>query len=260
MALTRWSRQAEPFGTVLRRRSTCILSGGWSVIQHKAVLDEERELVLWPGGFSFEALMQRRREMGEILFGCQYENDPSGLKGQLLKPEWMHWYERGEEPARDAMLIFMAVDPAISQAPRADYFALVVVGMDDDRNIWILDTYRDRLDFPAQMDVIKSKAVQWDACEVAIEEVAYQLSLVQALMRESSLPVVRSKSTGDKTARIMAMGPHFENGRIRVRRDMRELETEYLAFPRGAHDDLLDALEMAVAAALDTRQPWIIQL
>jgi predicted phage terminase large subunit-like protein len=236
-------------------------SGLWTVIQHKAILDEEKGLVLWPEHFSFETLMQRRKEMGEVLFGCQYQNDPSGLKGQLLKPEWMHWYERGEEPARDAMLIFMAVDPAISQAATADYFGLVVVGMDDDRNIWILDTYRDRLDFPAQIEIIKSKAAEWDPCEVAIEEVAYQLALVQALMRESSLPVVGRKTTHDKTARMLAMGPHFENGRIRVRRDMRELEAEYLAFPRGAHDDLLDALEIAVKAALDTpRPPQIIYL
>lgn len=31
---------------------------------------------------------------------------------------------------------------------------------------------------------------------------------------------------------------------------MREFEAEYLAFPKGAHDDLLDAVEKAVQAAL----------
>jgi predicted phage terminase large subunit-like protein len=235
-------------------------SGLWTLIQHKAILDEEKGLVLWPEHFPFETLMQRRKEMGEILFGCQYQNDPSGLKGQLLKGEWIHWYERGEEPSRDSTVIFIGVDPAISEAATADYFALVVVAMDDDRNIWVMDTYRGRLDFPAQIEMIRSKAAQWDPSKVAIEDVAYQLSLVQVLMRESNLRVVGRKTTQNKTARLTAMGPHFENGRIRVRRDMRELEAEYLAFPRGAHDDLLDALELAVEAALDTRQPRLIVL
>ena len=32
---------------------------------------------------------------------------------------------------------------------------------------------------------------------------------------------------------------------------MRALEAEYLSLPKGAHDDLLDALEKAVEAALN---------
>ena len=230
-------------------------SGLWTVIQHRAILDEEKGLALWPDHFPFETLMQRRREMGEILCGCQYQNDPSGLKGQLLKGEWIHWYEAGEEPPREDMIMFIGVDPAISQAPTADYFALVVVAMDDDRNIWVVDTYRERLDFPAQIDLIKTKAAQWGPFKVAIEDVAYQLSLVQVIMKESSLRVVGSRTTQNKVARMLSMGPHFENGRIRLRRDMRDLEAEYLAFPRGAHDDLLDALELAVEAALSCPRP-----
>jgi hypothetical protein len=47
------------------------------------------------------------------------------------------------------------------------------------------------------------------------------------------------------------MASHLDSGRIRVRRDMRESEAEYLAFPTRARDDLLDACEKAVATALD---------
>jgi predicted phage terminase large subunit-like protein len=226
-------------------------SGLWTVIQHRAMLDEEKGLALWPEHFPFETLMHRRREMGEILFGCQYQNDPCGLKGQLLKAQWIHWYEPGQQPPMEEMAIYMGVDPAISKAATADYFALVVVGLDDAYTIWILETYRDRLDFPEQVQLIKSKAAQWDPGEIRIENQFYQIALVQTLMEESGLPVVGSRATGDKTTRIVAMSPHFENGRIRVRRDMHELEAEYLAFPRGAHDDLLDALEKAVEAACE---------
>ena len=57
---------------------------------------------------------------------------------------------------------------------------------------------------------------------------------------------------------MVGLSPHFENGRIRLRRDMRALEAEYLAFPKGAHDDLLDALEKAVQAAIAKPEPRIL--
>jgi len=236
-----------------------IESGLWTVIEQKAILDEDKGTVLWPEGFPLEALLQRRQEMGEMQFGCQYQNDPSGLKGRLLKAEWIHWYQAGEEPPQRDLTIYMGVDPAISQKATADYFALVVVGVDKDNTIWILDTYRDRLSSPQQIEAIKFRAARWKPRKINIESQAYQLSLVQNLMKESNLPVVGSKTVQDKTARMQAMAPHFENGRIRVRRDMRQLEAEYLAFPRGAHDDMLDATEKAVEAALSSpRVPLMI--
>jgi predicted phage terminase large subunit-like protein len=223
------------------------ISGDWDAPKLGALLEELRELPTLDETLSgFD-----QGELDQLLADLERQQQPNPFEESFDLAAEMLQAQQNSAPARDAMLIFMAVDPAISQAATADYFALVVLGMNDDRNIWVLDTYRERLDFPAQIEIIKSKAAQWDPDRIPIEDSAYQLSLVQALMRESSLPVVRSKSAGDKTARIMAMGPHFENGRIRVRRGMRELEAEYLAFPRGAHDDLLDALEKAVEAACE---------
>jgi phage terminase large subunit-like protein len=48
-----------------------------------------------------------------------------------------------------------------------------------------------------------------------------------------------------KDERIRGMSPHFENGTIRIDRNMDELIMEYLQFPKGTKD-ILDALEMTV--------------
>ena len=45
-----------------------------------------------------------------------------------------------------------------------------------------------------------------------------------------------------KVARIHGLQPLAKNGRILLRPWMKQLRQEFLAFPRGAHDDLLDAL------------------
>ena len=39
---------------------------------------------------------------------------------------------------------------------------------------------------------------------------------------------------------------------------MREFEAQYLAFPKGAHDDLLDACEKAANAALESGGPVLL--
>jgi hypothetical protein len=45
-----------------------------------------------------------------------------------------------------------------------------------------------------------------------------------------------------KEARIRRLQPIMEQGLIEIRKDMTDIEDELLSFPRGKHDDLIDAL------------------
>ena len=82
-----------------------------------------------------------------------------------------------------------------------------------------------------------------------VESNAFQVALPQAL-REGMLPIVQVKQHRDKLWRLMELAPHFENGRIRIHRQNHEdLIHEYLQFPKGEHDDILDALHLAFSNA-----------
>ena len=50
------------------------------------------------------------------------------------------------------------------------------------------------------------------------------------------------KSDNSKGARIRSLIPRFEFGKIFLSQGLDDLLIEYKSFPRGAHDDLLDAL------------------
>ena len=61
------------------------------------------------------------------------------------------------------------------------------------------------------------------------------------------LPIKGIKPKVSKELRIQKLSPLIENGLIRFRRNQKLLIDQLIEFPKGAHDDLPDALEMAVS-------------
>ena len=60
----------------------------------------------------------------------------------------------------------------------------------------------------------------------------------------------------NKEGRIrQRLQPMFENGVLRTKRFMRELEEELFSFPNGTHDDLIDALAWQIESIYPTSQP-----
>ena len=90
---------------------------------------------------------------------------------------------------------------------------------------------------------------------MGIETFAFQKTLkydIQRKQRETgtffSIDELGKRHSGkgeqvlSKEARIRRLQPYFEQGLVEIRSDMADLRDELLAFPRGKHDDLIDAL------------------
>jgi len=67
----------------------------------------------------------------------------------------------------------------------------------------------------------------------------------------------------NKEARFIPMSSHFESKRILVNPlllQRSEFWTEWVQFPRGQHDDALDAVELAVTNLIGIPEPaWVIR-
>jgi predicted phage terminase large subunit-like protein len=246
------------------------------VIVEKAIGDDGK--ALWEEKFPLEFLLKKKKDAGSVIFGMQYQNDAELAKGEVFKIEWIKFHDislsdtlqtragGGKSPgiqsseARNSalehgsLIFYQGVDPAISQGSRADYFAVVTIGLDRDRQIFIADSFRARLSFAQQVRTIKEKIVQFSPIVVGIESVAYQEALSQSLRsicrnlpEGVSAPAIRSVSqTKDKQTRALRLSALFENGTLYLGKNQNELLEELLLFPSGAHDDLIDALEIAV--------------
>ena len=89
-----------------------------------------------------------------------------------------------------------------------------------------------------------------------MEKVQFQEYLADHLKKIGNArgiyPVVEALSqTADKTARIASLQPLVKSGFLQFSMRSHQLLEEMRFFPRGNHDDGLDALEMAVRIARD---------
>jgi predicted phage terminase large subunit-like protein len=226
-------------------------------IVEKAIGDDG--CALWEEKFPLKLLLKKREEAGSVIFGMQYQNDAELAKGDTFRIEWMRFHDiafsrNAQSEDRGAFTFYLGVDPAISTSSRADYFALVTVGIERSGQIYVADTFRGRLSFAQQIRAIEKKILEFSPVVVGIESVAYQ-EVLAATMRSvmANLPddvcstAIRSVSQAkDKQTRALRLSALFENGSIYLAKNQNELLEELLLFPHGAHDDLLDALEIAV--------------
>jgi len=230
-------------------------TGGFKHKVYDMIVNEKKKQTLWPERIPYESkdpnvttAMSLKREMGSVHFALQYRNDVSQFRNAIFKSDWMQYYS--EPPLK--MRKFMAVDLAISE--KGDYFAIVIIGIDDKGEIYVLDTYHGHHSFFPQLKKIAEYAAHWNPLKIAVESNAYQAAVPQELKRRSEefgfLPIFPITTTKDKITRARKVSALFESGRVHVKKKQIELLDEILNFPRtSVADDVLDALMLAIEIA-----------
>ena len=187
--------------------------------------------------------------------------------GRELAAEWLHYYTLGkgddkhievpriEGTQRFDLKLFMGVDPAISLSDRADKFAMALIGVDKDSRVFLLETFASSaVPFPEQVDKIREWHIKYRPQLIGVESNAYQAALVQQVTRlEGLAPVVPIISQQRKKwERILGMAPLFKIGKVRIRETQKDFIDEWLDYDsqvKNPHDDLLDAVEIALQTA-----------
>ena len=209
---------------------------------------------LWPEKFTQKELLTRQREKGWYEFSAQYLNDPIPDKDATFQAEWIQKFDIEDVRGKD-MIKVLTIDPAISLEKQADYTAMIVTGIDTFGNIFVLDAVRERLTPSQLIDNIFRLNEMWHPNSVGIETVAYQKAIAYSLKDEMQkrrryMPIVELKpNERSKDLRIRGLQPQYQAMKVWHRRDhpiTPYLEAELKAFPRGIHDDLIDAFSYAL--------------
>lgn len=239
-------------------------------VQQAITIKDGQEVSLWESKFSLEKLRSIREEAGLIIFNMQYQNNTELAKGKIFKYKYFKHFEEYEVdyalnrvrvkvldaqgvPFWIPVRIYMGADLAISEDETSnnDYFVLTVIGVDKNKNAYVLDYLKERLSFNAQLNAIldygRNKFPMVE--RIGVETVQYQKSLAQEIRRLSLLPVINIQTSKDKVTRAMRRSALFENGKVFFRIGMDDLEECLLLFPEVDHDDLFDGLDFALTVA-----------
>ena len=247
----------------------------WKVLWYSIWNDEEKSI--WPERFPKSRILGIKKEFESVGnlngFYQEYMNIAQSPDNAPFKPEWIqlhHYdYERingqnclvrevGDEKKIIPVDVYCGVDPASSLSARADFFVVATIGVDHDNNKYIIDVYRNRISPAEQPKILIDAYKKYRPRRMKVETVGYQEALrvaVRDLMREENLYIpgleTGVKPRNSKSERLMSLVPLFAKKQFYFRPQDIEPQQEFLSYPKGKHDDVMDA----VWTALDGHKP-----
>lgn len=162
-------------------------------------------------------------------------------KGGVYKQEWLQKEYSGARPPY--LMVVQSWDTANKGAELNDPSCCTTWG------VWeggydLLNVVNERMEYPALKAKVLEEAKTWRPDVILIEDKSSGMSLLQELRRSTGLPVKAILPIGDKITRAAATSTHFENGKVRFPSTAmwkQEYVSQLMAFPVGAHDDMVDS-------------------
>lgn len=235
--------------------------------------------MLWPRtqrkdgkwfGFDIRVLAKKRGQyLDKGQFRAQYYNDPSDPDNVPVGRDKFQYYDRkhlrqdnGYWFYRDSKLnVFAAVDFAFSLSKKADYTAIVVIGIDAENNVYVLDIDRFKTDrISDYFQHIFDLSTKWSFRKMRAETTVAQVAIVKQLkelVKQHGLSISieeyrPNKSQGNKQERIAsALEPRYDNLSMwHYRGGNTQILEEELSSRNPPHDDVIDALASVVDMAI----------
>ena len=163
----------------------------------------------------------------------------------IIKHDWWQYYEDENKLYEQRVLKkVQSWDTAFKKNQEND-FSVCTTWLVGVNAFYLLDMWKGRIEFPE----LKKKVIELyelhKVNEILIEDKASGQSLLQELQRNTRLPIKPIKVEQDKIARVNAVTPLIEAGRIVLPSNKHWLKSftdECEEFPNGEFDDAVDSM------------------
>lgn len=222
-------------------------------------------------GFNHEILARKKAQyLDKSQFYAQYYNNPNASGDSNIASDKFQYYERKNLTQKDSgdwyirerkLKVYAAIDFAFSMSQKSDYSALVIVGIDEDYNYYVLDIDRFKTDkMSVYFDHILTAYSKWGFRKLRAEITVAQKVIVESLkadyIKKNGIPLSideyrPSRHEGTKEERIsVILQPRYENMQVFHYKggNCQSLEEE-LILDKPPHDDIKDALANAINIA-----------
>lgn len=240
---TRW-HEDDLAGRLLRHAT----SGGdpWRVVKFQAIGNDGA--ALWPARYNVDDLAAIKRAVGSYVWSALYQQEPLPPGGEFFKREWFA-IVRGT-PAHGRAIRYW--DKAGTHG--SGDFSTGVLLVDDGRSWCVVDVVRGQWS-PGDRNRVMQQTTAMDAAKWR----DYQVWTEQepgSGGKESALITIREmagynvhadKTSGSKEARAQKFAAQCEAGNVRLMAGEWNAAflDELITFPRGRHDDQVDAVSGA---------------
>jgi predicted phage terminase large subunit-like protein len=242
-----------------------IAADGWELLSLPAFAEEDEAIsatsalgpvtfrrrkgeVLHSARLSRERLSAIRTEIGPYNFAGQYQQNPVPIEGNMVRRSWFKRFPAASPPVCTG--IVQSWDTANKAGELNDYSVCTTWGIYD-RTYYLLDVFRQRLEFPDLLRAVTSQAEKLSANTILIEDKASGTQLIQELQRQARFNVrpIEPPPGTDKVMRLHLHTATFEAGRVFLPDDAPWVETyinELTGFPGMKHDDQVDSTTQAL--------------
>ena len=251
LVMTRWSKK-DLTGILLDNQKK-VKGDQWEIVEFPAIMDHgKKKKPVWPQYWKIEELESVKATLPVGKWNAQWMQEPTSEEGALIKREW--WKKWDKEFLPDVTYVIQSYDTAFLKKETADYSAITTWGIfypeeGGKPNIILLDSLKDRFDFPELRREALEQYKYWQPDMVIVEQKASGTPLTHEL-RQMDIPVMTfTPSRGnDKHVRVNSCAPLFEAGLIWAPDEpyAEEMIEECASFPYGDHDDLVDSMTMAI--------------
>ncbi len=248
VVMTRWNMK-DLTGMLVKSQKE-LKSDKWEIIEFPAIMPSGKPV--WPEYWKLGELESVKASLSIGKWNAQWMQNPTAEEGSLIKREWWKTWEKPYIPPLQH--IIQSYDTAYLKKETADFTAITTWGVfypneDSPANLLLLDSYKERVEFPELRKEAFRQYRYWNPETVIIEAKAAGLPLTYEL-RKAGIPVINyTPSKGqDKHARVNAVSPLFESGIIWApdEKFAEEVIEECASFPYGDHDDLVDSTTQAI--------------
>lgn len=219
---------------------------------------------LWAERFGPDELATLERDLDTYAAAGQLQQRPVPRTGAMFASDYFRALPADFAELRPKLGVVQYWDLAFSEKASADYTAAVTLGIDQARvNGYVTNVYRERV---AEADLVGKMAEHVLLTRphlIGIEEGAYKQAATADLVRRLTVKlatlgvraaIVPVKVTTDKVFRAQLPSGRGRAGMLFADRTApwwQAFESELLKFPKGAHDDQVDALSGAVQLAIE---------
>jgi predicted phage terminase large subunit-like protein len=223
----------------------------WKTVKYKAH-NEDFSQLLWPSKKSREMFKMMYEEavrdgMTDI-YSQEYLNVPLDESVTFFKRA--DFMSTTDDHRKNKMHHYITADLAISETEKADYSVFIIAGVDENKIIHVKDVIRERMDGKEIVDTLLNLQRIYEPEAVGIEDMQVSKAIGPFLREEMVknnvyLSLIPLKHGGkDKTTRSRSIQARMRAHGVCFNKDadwFATFENECLTFPRGKHDDQVDA-------------------